>query len=341
MSGPTVPTLAPPAGDPTRDITYRLYRGPSELPGMMEANARLRTLCGILEPIDMASIEHRYTHLVNSDPLVDCVIAVRGAETVGYARVEWHNLVDGDRLYDETILVAPDAWGLGISQTLLRWCEARLEQISAGHTDGRRGWLGTFVFDGDDEARSVFEAAGYELARIGADMLRDDLTDLPPVRVPDGYVLRTPEDEELHTVHDSLIAAFREHWGEPEDQADAGFAEWVEDPRFDQGLVAVAWAGEQPAACSAGVLEDPDDGSIRGYVSVVGTHPEHRRRGLARTTLIEVLRRLRAAGATSAYLNVDAQNQNRAFALYEELGFRKVSGSTAWRKPLVAGETRP
>jgi mycothiol synthase len=83
-----------------------------------------------------------------------------------------------------------------------------------------------------------------------------------------------------------------------------------------------------------GMLETQDDGTLRGYIATVGTHPAHRRRGLARAGLTEVLRRLREAGATSAYLGVDAQNAHRAFALYEDLGFRKAAGSTAWRKPL-------
>jgi ribosomal protein S18 acetylase RimI-like enzyme len=332
------PAPSPPPPDVAHSVAYRLYRGTEELRGMMEANHRLRTRCGILEPIDMASMEHRYSHLVNSDPLTDCMVATRNGETVGYGRVEWHDLADGDRLYDHTLVVAPDAWGLGIMSTLLAWCEARLLQVAAGHTDGRRGWFGTFLSDGDDESRAAIAGAGYELARLGADMLRPDLDDLPPVDVPSGYTLRTPSDGELPTVHASLVEAFREHWGETEDSAEAGLAEWVEDPRFDLALVAVLWDGEQPASCSAGVLEHQDDGTIRGYVSVVGTHPGHRRRGLARTTLTEVLHRLRAAGATSAYLEVDAQNQNRAFALYEELGFRKMAGSTAWRKPLPAGE---
>lgn len=336
MTSTVIPALPPP--DAARAIDYRMYRGPEELPGMMEANHRLRVRCGVLEPIDMASIEHRYSHLVNSDPRADCVLATRDNTTVGYGRVEWHDLADGDRLYDHTIVVAPDAWGLGITGALLAWCEARLLQVAAGHTDGRRAWFGTGVFDGDDDARAALESAGYAVARLEADMLRPDLEDLPPVDVPSGYVLRTPSEGELATVHAALVDAFREHWGEPEDTTNAGFAEWVEGPRFDLALVAVLWDGDQPASCSAGELERRADGAVRGYVSVVGTHPDHRRRGLARATLAEVLHRLRAAGASDAYLGVDAQNQNRAFALYEDLGFRMTSGSTAWRKPFRTGE---
>jgi len=335
MTSTVVP--APPPADVAHSVVYRHYQGPGELPGMMEANRRLRTLCGILEPIDMASIEHRYSHLVNSDPLVDCIVVTRDGETVGYARVEWHNLVDGDRMYDHTLVVAPDAWGLGITDALLEWCEGRQRQIAERHIDGRRGWLSTFLFSGDVEGQAAFERSGYEIVRFGADMLRPDLERLPPVVVPDGYVLRTPVAEELPAVHAMNVEAFRDHWGEPEEPAEDTFAEWIEDPRFALDLLAVAWHGDQPACLVGGMREPQADGSIRGYVSSVGTQPQHRRRGLARAMLTEVLHRLRDAGATSAYLGVDAQNQ-RAFALYEELGFHKEGTETVWRKALHGAE---
>jgi mycothiol synthase len=76
---------------------------------------------------------------------------------------------------------------------------------------------------------------------------------------------------------------------------------------------------------------------VRGLLDGVATHPDHRRRGLARACIAESLRRLRDAGATSAYLGVDTDNHNRALALYESCGFRKVSGSTSYRKPFDGG----
>jgi ribosomal protein S18 acetylase RimI-like enzyme len=337
MSTPAA-TIAPPPADPANGVAYRLYQGTVELGGMMEANHRLRTLCGTLEPIDMASIEHRYAHLVNSDPLVDCVIATRDGATVGYARVEWHDMTDGDRNYDLTAVVAPDAWGIGITGTLVDWCESRLRQVAAGHPADRTSWLATFVFDGDEEQRAALEARGYELVRRGAEMLRPDLKNLPDVVIAEGYSLRTPEEDELTAVYLALVESFRDAWGEPEDQDEETMGDWVDDPRFRRDLVAVAWCDGAPVAISNGKPEVLADGSVRGYVDVVATHPDHRRRGLARAVLTEVLHRLQAAGATSAYLGVDAQGEHRAYALYEHVGFRKASGETVWRRPLLAAE---
>ena len=74
---------------------YRPYRGTEDLAGMATANARLRARLGLLEGVNLAAMEHRYANLVNSDPLVDCLIAERDGATVGYARTEWHDLADG------------------------------------------------------------------------------------------------------------------------------------------------------------------------------------------------------------------------------------------------------
>ena len=66
-----------------------------------------------------------------------------------------------------------------------------------------------------------------------------------------------------------------------------------------------------------------------------------RRRGLARAAILRSLELLRAEGATSAYLGVDTDNHNRASALYKSCGFRKVSGSAAYRKPFNRQESAP
>ena len=95
----------------------------------------------------------------------------------------------------------------------------------------------------------------------------------------------------------------------------------------------VAWLGDTPAACLTNFIEPAPDGSIRGYLESLATHPGHRRRGLGRAAMAESLRLLREAGATSAWLGVDTDNPNRALALYEDCGFRVVSHGATYRKP--------
>lgn len=329
-----------PKGLPGTGITFRRFRGlDADLPGMAAANQRLRDHVGMLEPITAESMRHGYTHLVNSDPLVDCLVVERDGQIAGYVRAEWHDLVDGDRIYDLTIALEPAAWGLGVADAMAAWGEGRLREIARSHADDRRAWYASYAFGDAAELVEALEGRGYTAVRWDAEMLRPDLEAIPDAPVPEGYTIRAPEAAELPAVHEMAVASFAEHWGEWEAD-EQSYAEWVEDPDFRRDLVVVAFADDgRPAAYVANVIERAPDGSSRGLLDGVATHPDHRRRGLARAAIVESLRRLRDAGATSAYLGVDTDNHNRALALYESCGFRKVSGATSYRKPFTREDT--
>ena len=313
-------------------IGFRLWTGLDEVPGMAAANNRLRIHTGILEPIDIEGMTHRYTHLVNSDPLEDCVVATKSGRTVGYGRVEWHDLVDGDRIYDHTVLVEPSAWGLGIARALNGWCERRSREIASGNPTDRRTWMAQFAFDGDTELEDAIRDAGYVAVRWDAEMLRPSLKQIPDAPLADGYEIRTPTEAELPAVFAMTVEAFAEHWGQSE-AGEQRLDEWIESPSFRLDQVVIAWKGDEPVAMVNGELETKPDGSVSGLLAGVCTHPAHRRLGLARACIVESLRRLRDAGATSAYLGVDTDNQNRAYTLYESCGFRVATSSANYRKP--------
>jgi ribosomal protein S18 acetylase RimI-like enzyme len=325
--------LAPAAGE----ITFRRWRGLDDIPGMAAANARMRDHVGLMEPIDVDAMRHRYTHLVNSDPAVDCILAERDGEVRAYARVEWHDLADGDRTYDVTTVVEPSVWGLGLARTMVYWGEIRSARLALEHPTNRTSYLANYVFGGDTELDEALVGMGYEAVRWDAEMLRADMADLPAVVVPEGYTLRPPEPAELPAVHAMMVQAFAEHWGEYQ-AGDFALAEWVDDPRFRRELVVVAWNGDEPVSAVTNMVERHPDGSLRGLLDAVCTHPDHRRLGLARAAVARSLALLQAEGANSAYLGVDTDNHNRALALYESCGFRRVSTSVNYRKPLPAAE---
>jgi mycothiol synthase len=244
-------------------------------------------------------------------------------------------------VYDFTSVLEPDAWGLGITSALVAWCQERLRQTAGEHPTDRRSWFATNVFDGDVELEGVLRARGFEAVRWDAEMLRETMDGLPAVPgLPAGYEIRPVAAEDMATVHEAVVASFREHWGEhAEGEGADGLRDWIEDPAFELGLVTVVWAGDQPAACVSSQVQADPDGRPRAYVDGVSTHPDHRRLGLARAALADNLHRLAARGVESAYLGVDTDNQNRAFALYEDAGFRKVTGTASYRKPFTAETT--
>jgi ribosomal protein S18 acetylase RimI-like enzyme len=320
-------------------VTYRPYGGLDEIDGMAAANGALRTRTGWTEPVDPAALRHRYQHLVNCDPPRDVLIAEVDGSTAGYVRTEWHDLADGDRDYEVGLVVDPVRWGRGIAAHLLGWAEARLIEVAAGHPTSRPSWFTAETLDGDVELETALAARGYAAVRREAEMLRPDLEDLPDVAVPAGYTLRTPTEADLPAVHAMDVLAFAEHWGayEAEEQ---DVSTWAGHPRFRREHVVVAWSGDDPVCCVNNQLRPARDGSVHGLLNGVATHPDHRRRGLARAAVAASLHLLREVGASAAVLGVDTGNANQAISLYESFGFRLVSSATIHRRPFGAQETR-
>ena len=336
----TTPDATQPAVPAVSDVRFRRWQGIEDIAGMGAANAALRRLVGVVEPIDVEAMRHRYTHLVNSDPMTDCILVERDGTTLGYARVEWHDLADGDRIFDLTTVVDPATWGLGVAETFVRWGEVRAGQLAYEHPSDRTAHLANYAFRGDVELAAALEALGYRAVRWDAEMLRPHMLDLPAVMLADGYHLRAPEEAELPAVHQMMVEGFAEHWGEYEAE-DHRIDDWLEDPRFRRDLVVVAWAGGRPASVVCNIVETAQDGTRRGLLDAVVTHPDHRRRGLARAAIARSLELLSVEGATSAYLGVDTGNHNQALALYESCGFVVASTGTSYRKPMPGTENRP
>ena len=65
-------------------------------------------------------------------------------------------------------------------------------------------------------------------------------------------------------------------------------------------------------------------------ISSVGTLPAHRRKGLARLLVAELLARGRRAGAQCASLYVDGLNTTHADRLYRDLGFDVTYEAEVW-----------
>ena len=77
---------------------------------MTEAGDAWRASTGFLELVPLDSMRVQYANLANCDPATDCVIAERGGALTGYARVEWADTRDLERVY-ATILIVPPGPG--------------------------------------------------------------------------------------------------------------------------------------------------------------------------------------------------------------------------------------
>ncbi len=335
--------MAIPARPDDASIRFRHYRGPEDLPGMAAANQAMRDMDGILDTTSADDMAVQYANLTNSDLDRDLVVIEQVADPPvigGYARVEWRDQTDGSRAFGTVIVLSPAVRSPEVARALVAWSEARIVDNArrVPPRPGARTFMQAYTLGPDQTLPDALLAAGWRQEGRGYEMLRDTLDDLPAMPMPAGLALRELVDDEgtRRAVWDALVDAFRDHRSEPE-ASDADWRQFRDDPKYDLGLWVVAWDGDEVTGGSLGLIDDElieHQGIQRGYVDAVFTRPAWRRRGLARAAVAEVLVRLQARGMTSAFLEVDGLNPNQAMGLYELLGFRAVTTSADWAKPL-------
>jgi len=102
---------------------------------------------------------------------------------------------------------------------------------------------------------------------------------------------------------------------------EAGFADFQRQRGFSPVHSFVALEGNEIAAFWFSSPPHPEYGR-RAYTLSVGTAPAHRRKGLSRLLLKQVVERQQADGAEGLQLEVIATN-DKAIAAYETFGFRR------------------
>lgn len=102
---------------------------------------------------------------------------------------------------------------------------------------------------------------------------------------------------------------------------DLGLSQYI----WSQGFV---WVDDGRVVGSVSTQPDPNRPGV-WLVANVATHPNHRRRGMARTLMHATLHHIQQRGGHTVLLQVDDDNQP-AFDLYRDLGFAHVATHTLW-----------
>lgn len=317
-------------------LRFRGFAGASDFEGMAAANLAARIGAGVEELITTEQIANDYANLTNSDLERDLVVIELDGAIVGYVRVEWLDQNDGSRSYDRVCILRPELRGRGIGGAMLRWAEARIREIAAGHDADRARYFGAENWDADAFGDRLLRHNGYEPVRTFYDMVRPTLDAIPPAEVPVGFEIRPVRLTDMRAVWEADAKAFRDHWGGV-DESEASFQRFVGDPRLDPSLHVVAYAGDQVAGGVLNLIDDEENELYerrRGLLDSVFVRRPYRRRGLARALILQSLAVLRDRGMTSAWLGVDADNANNALGLYESCGFASERSTTAYRKPI-------
>lgn len=320
-------------------LVFRRFRGPSDYQGITAVGNAYRMANGDEWVASVDEIALWFEALVNCDLARDMMIAEIDGEMIGTVRGAWRQEEDGLYRYNIFLDLLPHWRGHGIRQAMLRWIEARMRRVAAGHPAGAPKQLAARATEQAEDLITLLESEGYYVARVSNTMVRPLDEPIPDFPMPLGLELRPVLPEHHRPIWDATLEAFRDHWGyspPPEEEYEL----WRSNPvTFTPQLWQVAWDIERDEVAGQihtfiDALENETYNRRRGYTETISVRRPYRRRGLARALIVESLRTLKAQGMTESALSVDSENITGATRLYEACGFTVANRSFAYRKPL-------
>ena len=308
-------------------VTLRGYRD-SDLPALV-------ALVNASDRVDKAGFATTATTLAHSlatpgsSPAEDVLLAEQGGQLVGYVRLVARSSEDGDRVI--VLGIVHPAWRRrGVGTALMR----RAEERAAGFKTGKLLFFEMPARSPVAGAAELAMSRGMRPVRYFSYMECEDLQRQEAPVLPVGMWIRpyvVGQDEA--TFVPAYNAGFSDHWGYSPHSLDKELHR-VSDPTFraEDNLVAVDQDGRITGLC---ILVFPQTEGNLPMVDDLAVVPSYRRRGIGRALLLAGLRRIREEGYSTAGIAVDSEHPNKAFRLYESVGFAPKAQSAVYRKELA------
>jgi mycothiol synthase len=322
-------------------LRFRAFRGDEDLPVILDLINASKTVDGDERSDTLADVQRNYSHLVNCDPAQDMLFVEVNGIPVGYCRLYWYQVKGSSaRIYTGVGFLRPEWRGKGLAHAMLRWSEAHLLSISAGHPEDGPRYYESFSSDSETGKVALLEDMGYTPKRQFYVMVRPDLENIPEAHLPEGIEVRPVRPEHYRPIWDALQEAFQDHWGfSPGSEED--YYNWQESPGFQPDLWQVAWDGDQVVGTVLAFIDwnaNQEYHRQRGWTEEISVRRLWRKKGIAKALLCRSLRDLKQRGMMEAALNVDTANLSGALRLYECVGFRPVKRNTLYRKEIKKEE---
>ncbi len=207
--------------------------------------------------------------------------------------------------------------------------EMEKERVAIPSTDDSDPRI-VFLVEADDKRQTeVLQNLGYEdLGTYEHNRIRPLNSPIPDYGLPNGYSVRQVVLPEEYDKYRQVLSSVFSHCGRY--MTEAAVKKYSEASFWHEDLDLVAVAPDGSFAAFTTVRVDP--ASRIAEFEPVGTHPDHRKLGLARAVILEGLRRLLRYNPTLVCIPGAAANEG-ATRLYDSLGFSRVDVH-AWRKCL-------
>jgi len=317
-------------------LAFRRFRGEADYPHMAAIIAACKVVDGVERSTSVEDIARNYRHLENCNPQTDMLFAEVDGQAIAYGRIYWADMADGSYLYIPFGFLHPEWRGMGIGQAMWEAGEDRGRAIAAGHSPEAPKFFHSEPYETEKALIRLLESRGYRPARYETHMVRDLSLPFPEAPMPPGLEVRPVKPEHIRPIFDGANEAFRDHWG-ARDESEEEFKAHQESPIFRPELWKVAWDGDQMAGVVHFFVDEKENAEYkrkRGYTEGICVRRPWRKRGLARSLIVQSMKMFKEMGMTETALSTDSQNISGSVRLYEWCGYRKVKQQIIYRKPL-------
>lgn len=330
--------VAVPGSPQIPGLSFRHFQGEVDYPGILAVRSASCQADQIERADSLESIARDYALLVNCNPAHDVLLAEVDGQVVGYCRVWWWDVVEGDRTYHSEGYLLPEWRHRGIGRAMLGWCEKRQRQIAAEHPQAQPRLFEVYVFDSQRGLIDLLESEGYRPVAHDAMMVRPTMDNIPDVSMPDGLEVRPVVPEHYRQIWEASHDAFGDHWSYAR-------AEWPIELFLEYAknasLWRIAWDGDQVAGMVLSFIDEDENAKFsrrRGYTENVAVRRAWRRRGLAKSLLSQSLLGLKERGMSEAALGTHVENPHGTFEFYKSMGYQVVQTCTFYRKAMTNGQ---
>jgi GNAT superfamily N-acetyltransferase len=318
-------------------LRFRFYAGEDDIPAIVSVVNAFSQSVGLTErwSEEMMALELR--HPTHVPPQEGSLLAFVGEDLVADSSIEFSDTTDGERHYRSLGHVRPEWAHRGLGTAMMAFSEDLLRDLARREAYPGPQKLITWLEDHDAGGHALASRRGYRMVRVYHHMTRPDMDaiDVPPLA--EGLQVRPLTKDQLPRYWDAATEAFREHFG-AHDFSHEAYERFVQDPLLDLELIMAAWDGDELVAAVQGAIDHDENAANdyrRGWTDPVFTRRPWRRRGVAYALLGRSLQQLRGRGMTSAQLDVDAENDNKALTLYRRHRYEVDRSASEWHKPLV------
>jgi mycothiol synthase len=320
----------------TEAFTARQYAGESDL----EAIATFLNFCETVDQFGhYASVKElrREFSEPGFDPAQDMQLWTNEAGELVASASLWIPAQSKESTHADGFLgfrVLPALRGGKLEPAILAWSEARIAAV--GRSRNLPARLRSSCRDSQGDRILFLQNNGFVYERCFLRMTRSLTEPIPAPQLPTGFTLSHSQGQqdiearlELHN------QSFKDHWSFYPATLEE-FAHWesAEDHQPELDLLAIAPDGTYAAYCLCHIEHEDNAqrGCREGWIGVLGTRREFRRRGLGRSMLLAGLGKLRSEGMEVARLGVDTENANQALDLYESVGFQRAFANLTYVK---------